>query len=123
MTIARNPGITGAESGRSGSLGAADCLCLAAAPAFAVMALLTSLSGQSDMICSATRGPFLSGMVPMYVLMSAFHSVPWLKLIRDRRSGGFDPALAAPNWMPPRAELGHDDDVPDEAWPNPAATK
>jgi hypothetical protein len=26
-------------------------------------------------------------MVPMYLLMSAFHSVPWLKLI-SRRTGG-----------------------------------
>jgi hypothetical protein len=29
----------------------------------------------------------LSGMVPMYVLMSAFHLAPWLKLISSRRSG------------------------------------
>jgi len=34
------------------------------------------------MMCSATDGvSLLSGMVPMYVLMSAFHSAPWLKLI------------------------------------------
>jgi hypothetical protein len=26
-------------------------------------------------------------MVPMYLLMSAFHSAPWLKLIAGRRSG------------------------------------
>jgi hypothetical protein len=26
-------------------------------------------------------------MVPMYVLMSAFHFAPWLKLISRRRSG------------------------------------
>jgi hypothetical protein len=26
-------------------------------------------------------------MVWMYLLMSAFHSVPWLKLISSRRSG------------------------------------
>jgi hypothetical protein len=25
-------------------------------------------------------------MVPMYLLMSAFHSTPWLKLISNRRS-------------------------------------
>jgi hypothetical protein len=29
----------------------------------------------------------LSGMVPMYVLMSAFHFAPWLKLISRRPSG------------------------------------
>jgi hypothetical protein len=39
------------------------------------------------MMCSAAHGVSpLSGMVPMYVLMSAFHSVPWLKLISRRRS-------------------------------------
>jgi hypothetical protein len=27
----------------------------------------------------------LSGMIPMYLLMSAFHSQPWLKLISSRR--------------------------------------
>ena len=61
----------------------AEWLCLAAAPAFAVMALLTVLlndSGQSDMICSAAQdGPALVGMVPMYLLMSAFHLGPWLR--------------------------------------------
>jgi hypothetical protein len=29
----------------------------------------------------------LAGMVPMYLLMSAFHLTPWLKLIAGRRSG------------------------------------
>jgi hypothetical protein len=29
----------------------------------------------------------LHGMVPMYLLMSAFHAAPWLKLISSRRSG------------------------------------
>jgi hypothetical protein len=28
----------------------------------------------------------LSGMVPMYVLMSAFHVAPWLKLISHWRN-------------------------------------
>jgi hypothetical protein len=28
----------------------------------------------------------LSGMAPMYLLMSAFHAAPWLKLIAARRS-------------------------------------
>jgi hypothetical protein len=58
-------------------------LAFAAAPTFAVMALLTAASGaDADMLCSAAQGasPF-GGMVPMYVLMSAFHSAPWLRLI------------------------------------------
>jgi hypothetical protein len=65
---------------------AAHWLCLAAAPAFAIMALLTGVfGGAPDLLC-AHASP-LSGMVPMYLLMSAFHSAPWLKLISSRRSG------------------------------------
>jgi hypothetical protein len=63
-------------------------LCFAAAPVFAVMALLTAVDGgQQDMLCAAMQpaSPF-GGMVPMYLLMTAFHSGPWLKLIsRGRR--------------------------------------
>jgi hypothetical protein len=34
------------------------------------------------MMCSATHDAWqLGGMVPMYALMSAFHSGPWLKWI------------------------------------------
>ena len=70
------------------ALGAADWLCLAAAPTFAIMALLTGVlgGGPPDMLCSAAQDASpLSGMVPMYLLMSAFHSAPWLKLISGRR--------------------------------------
>ena len=81
----------GHEAGRrsdAAALGAAGWLGLAAAPTFAVMALLTCMSsGSADMMCSAAQGVSpVSGMVPMYVLMSAFHSTPWLKLISRRRS-------------------------------------
>jgi hypothetical protein len=65
---------------------AAQWLCLAAAPAFAIMALLTGVldGGMSDMHCSAMQDASpLSGMVPMYLLMSAFHLGPWLKLISN----------------------------------------
>jgi hypothetical protein len=65
-------------------MSAAGWLSLAAAPTFAVMALLTAALGGAapDMLCSAVHGPSpLSGMTPMYVLMSAFHSSPWLKLL------------------------------------------
>ena len=83
---------TGNETGRrrshAAALGAVGWLGLAAAPTFAVMALLTCVpSGGADMMCSAAHGVSpLSGMVSMYVLMSAFHSTPWLKLISRRRS-------------------------------------
>jgi hypothetical protein len=68
----------------------ADCLLsLAAAPIFAMMALLTGVlgGGPVDALCSVAGASPLSGMVPMYLLMSAFHLAPWLKLISSRRSG------------------------------------
>jgi hypothetical protein len=63
-------------------LGAADCLSLAAAPTFAVMALVTAVGGGGPlaMLCGADTSP-LTGMIPMYLLMSAFHTVPWLRLL------------------------------------------
>jgi hypothetical protein len=76
-------------SGNATALGAADWLCLAAAPTFAIMALLTGVrgGGPPDMLCSAAQDASpMSGMVPMYLLMSAFHSAPWLKLVSSRRS-------------------------------------
>jgi hypothetical protein len=66
---------------------AADWLCLAAAPTFAVMALLTAVAGggQPDILCASGHAPGWSGMVPMYGLMSAFHLAPWLKLFSSHR--------------------------------------
>jgi hypothetical protein len=61
-----------------------DWLSLAAAPTFAVMALLTGVGG-ADRLCSAVHGAPMGGMAAMYALMSAFHSPPWLKLICRRR--------------------------------------
>jgi hypothetical protein len=58
-------------------------LYLAATPTFAIMAVLTAVSGNADMMCAATQSP-LGGMVPMYALMSAFHAGPWLKRIFRR---------------------------------------
>jgi len=77
------------ETGRrshAAALGAAGWLGLAAAPTFAVMAALASVpGGDADMMCAAAHGVSpLSGMVPMYVLMSAFHLAPWLKLVARR---------------------------------------
>ena len=65
--------------------GVAGGLSLAAAPTFAVMALLTHFGGSSsDTLCSTGTALHLGGMVPMYLLMSAFHFAPWLKLIGGR---------------------------------------
>jgi hypothetical protein len=69
--------------------GPAAWLGLAAAPTFALMALWTGLfSGQPDMLCMAMQGSSpMSGMTVMYLLMSAFHAPPWLRLISNWRSG------------------------------------
>lgn len=75
-------------SGDAATPGAAGWLSLAAAPTFAIMALLTGIldGGAPDVLCSAVQGASpLSGMIPMYLLMSAFHATPWLKLMSHRR--------------------------------------
>jgi hypothetical protein len=76
------------ESGNPTDLGAANWLSLAAAPTFALMALLTGVfGGGPQMLCAAAQSSSpLSGMVLMYLLMTAFHSTPWLKLISSRRN-------------------------------------
>ncbi|WP_026871293.1 hypothetical protein [Inquilinus limosus] len=68
--------------------GAADWLGLAAAPTFALMALVSAVSGgEADVLCSAAGASPLAGMVPMYLLMSAFHMAPWLRLMTGTMGG------------------------------------
>ena len=63
----------------------AGWLALAATPTFGLMALWTGLSsGPSDMLCMHEITPPLNGMTAMYLLMSAFHAAPWLRLIAGR---------------------------------------
>jgi hypothetical protein len=65
---------------------AARGLQFAAAPTFAAMALLTAFAGNGaqDIVCTtAQHGSPLTGMVSMYVLMSAFHAAPWLRLMEQ----------------------------------------
>jgi hypothetical protein len=79
--------IGGGNHGAAIARVATDWLGLAAAPAFATMALMTvCLGGGAEPLCSATHGSLMSGMVPMYLLMSVFHSAPWLRLMARRRS-------------------------------------
>ena len=79
--------IGGGNHGAAIARVSADWLGLAAAPAFATMALMTvCLSGGAEPLCSAQHGSLVSGMIPMYLLMSAFHVGPWLRLIPGRRS-------------------------------------
>jgi hypothetical protein len=82
VTAVANPQAEGPAAGP----GIARWLALAATPTFAVMALLTAVLGgkSAEVFCSA--GPLcpLNGMVLMYLLMSAFHAPPWLRLIARR---------------------------------------
>ena len=78
------------DGGRTSAIGIADWLCLAAAPTFAAMALLTSFpeSGPSELLCSVTHGSFsMGGMSVMYAMMSAVHLSPWLRRFPGRRNG------------------------------------
>src|SRR3954468_21936632 len=80
------PGDRRGRKAVSDAHGAASWLSLVATPAFAFMALQTAAhGGAADILCSAAQGasPF-SGMVTMYLLMSVFHSAPWVKAARTR---------------------------------------
>ena len=72
---ANSAGAGGHGDGGATAQGLADWLSLAATPTFAMMALMTM-----------QQGSLWSGMVPMYLLMGAFHSAPWLRLIAGGRS-------------------------------------
>src|SRR5882672_9990901 len=84
MSQACSGGSDGSAIRRTAVLRATDGLALAASPTFAIMALLTGVlgGGPAEMLCAAAHVSPLSGMVTMYLLMSAFHVAPWLKLIR-----------------------------------------
>jgi hypothetical protein len=72
------------EGANAAAKAAANFLHFAAAPTFAIMALVTGVlgGGPMDVLCSGASS--IGGMVPMYLLMSAFHSAPWLRLIAGR---------------------------------------
>jgi hypothetical protein len=82
-------GVETCVGGGHAAPGAAGWLALAAAPTFVIMALWTGFfSGQPDVLCMPMQASSpISGMTVMYLLMSAFHAVPWLKLISSRRNG------------------------------------
>jgi hypothetical protein len=93
-----------------GALWAADWLAFAASPTDRCPG-----GGTAEMLCSATHVSPLSGMVTMYLLMSALHAAPWLRFdpaLRPERSptpsgsgakwGGHGPSTAAApltNWQ------------------------
>ena len=78
---------TGSTIPEGTTLGIADWLCLAAAPTFALMALLTCVfSGDAAMLCMGANASPLTGMAAMYLLMSAFHLAPWLRVVSGRQA-------------------------------------
>lgn len=67
---------------------AGDWLALAATPTFTLMALLTAITGDSHpaLICSQSQQSWPHvGMTQMYLLMAAFHLVPWFRLTAHLR--------------------------------------
>jgi hypothetical protein len=87
IAVRHEPAGVRAGNGRAPALGAVEWLYLAAAPTFALMAILTAAAGggPASMLCSGMEGgSALTGMVPMYALMSVFHLAPWLRLIFGR---------------------------------------
>jgi len=88
MSQVTSQGCSGGSDGQAihrnaGAFCAADALALAASPTFALMGLLTAIlgGGPLELFCSAAHGSSLGGMVTMYLLMSAFHATPWLRLM------------------------------------------
>ena len=81
---------SGERDGRAPSLARliAAGLALAAAPTFALMAVLSNMgtAGADPMLCSGAGQTVIGGMTAMYLLMGAFHLQPWLKLIDTRKS-------------------------------------
>lgn len=76
-----------AVGSRAVGLGVANWPGLAAAPGFALMALLTGIPADEvpNGFCSVShQGSLLEGMTLMYVLMSVFHLGPWLRLVLRR---------------------------------------
>ncbi len=86
LTDRRGSSALDCKDDNTAAIAAADFLYLAAAPTFAIMALLSSVSGGGLPVALCSAASPLSGMVPMYWLMSAFHLAPWLKLISRQRN-------------------------------------
>jgi hypothetical protein len=92
------------------ALTVAKWLRFAAAPTFATMALLTIAFDNSlpNALCTAADSFWTGGMAPMYLLMSAFHLMPWLRLIsrreNARRPRQCDSFLRPRSFQPPTVE-------------------
>lgn len=79
--------MTSEDGGYTAILRIVRWLPFAASPVFVLMALVTGISeaGRTDIICLTTDDTsYFNDMVVMYLLMSFFHLLPWLKVL----SGG-----------------------------------
>ncbi|MFK0690824.1 hypothetical protein ACFX5Q_21865 [Mesorhizobium sp. IMUNJ 23033] len=86
-THAGTGGAIPSDQANAVTLGTTDWLCLAAAPTFALMALLTCVQGgDAATLCMGANASPLTGMPAMYLLMSAFHLAPWLRVISGRQA-------------------------------------
>ena len=56
-------------------------LSLAAAPAFAAMAIVSAMQGEGSIMCMQDAWS-VNSMATMYALMSVFHLAPWLTRLR-----------------------------------------
>ena len=65
-----------------------DGLSLAAAPTCLAMAFASAVTGDDMGAMMRAHGSPLGGMAAMYLLMGAFHSPAWLRLIGRVRSSG-----------------------------------
>lgn len=63
-----------------------SCLCLAATPTFAAMAVWTAIPNGHHMSMGYDGMTAFSGMTVMYALMGVFHATPWLNLLATRGS-------------------------------------
>jgi hypothetical protein len=89
-TSTLNPQKGGVRDEKLNARAVADWLALAAMPTFAIMGALTDVVGGRSHLMWCSLGKDMSpldGMVPMYLLMSAFHSTPWLRLLADWQRG------------------------------------
>lgn len=60
-------------------------LSLAAAPAFAVMAVVSAMPGDGSMVCMQDAWS-VNDMTTMYALMGVFHLAPWLNWLAAQAS-------------------------------------
>jgi hypothetical protein len=64
----------------STATGTAELLSLAAAPTFAIMAVLSGVGGSHETLCAPMQSaPSLGGMQGMYALMGVFHAASWIR--------------------------------------------